>query len=179
VTRTNAATVLTTLVRAFALWTALASALGVAQWLALGDEGRWGEAWPWVAGAYGAVFFLCAAFWLFADLLARAALAGPGQPVFESDLPAAHWEQLAFSTIGAWQAFTGLLELGKTGVHWFVLQHDVQEYGPQLDTGASVAPEVFVALLRVLAGVALVLGAGGIVRVVRRLRSAGSGAPQT
>jgi hypothetical protein len=174
-TRTNAATVLTVLVRAFALWTALASALGIAQWLATGSKAELGENWPWAAAIYAAVFLLAAALWLFADLLARAALAGPGQPVFESDLSAAHWEQLAFSAIGAWQAFAGLLECGSVGIRWFVLQrYSEQHAAAASDAGATIAGEGAMALLRLGAGIALVLGAGGIVRVVRRLRTAGS-----
>jgi hypothetical protein len=178
VTRTNAYTVLTVLVRAFALWTALAAALAMAQWLAVGSPEQAGENWPWAVGAYAAVFAIAAAFWLFADWVARAALTGPGQPVFESDLQAAQWEQLALSTIGAWQAFAGLLELGRVGVFWFMARHYAQEYSAMpADAGQQVGGELLMALLRLLAGIGLLLGAGGIVRVVRRLRTAGHGTP--
>lgn len=104
-TRTNAYSILCAMVRAFALWLFATTINSLPTTYAFAQQDASVARASLVAyGASAFVVAVAALLWLFADLLAKLALARKQQVVFESDLSASEWQALAFSAIGAWQA---------------------------------------------------------------------------
>jgi hypothetical protein len=167
-TRTNAAGILTILVRTAALWMVVHLVVGgmtaIRMLRTAQIDGRS------MALAIGLTLLAAALMWVFADIVARLALARPNQPAFESDLDAGQWQVLAFSVVGLWQAATGALgfatylgmriAFGSTGV----------------DVGHSIDGRVLEAGLQLVLGLMLLFGAPRLVAFVRA-RGAADAAP--
>jgi hypothetical protein len=112
-TRTNAAGILTVLLRAAAVWMVARVAVALPATVSgLATAGFQGDTLrPVLIGTF-TVVLVAAVVWIFADLLARLALARPGQPPFDSDLSLAHWQELAIGVVGLLEAANGLITLG-------------------------------------------------------------------
>lgn len=165
VTRSNAFSLLVVLVRAGALYTLIAALTRLAP--LLWDNVRLDMLGPTLVGvtvlvAVGAVL------WLFADVVARAALAGPHAPRFESTLDYGQWQALAFSLLGLWLAANGLLDLVWNGVAvWWA----GREYGARIERMAAHQIAAIVSsALQLALGIALLLGHRGLVGLLARLR---------
>lgn len=112
---------------------------------------------------------LCAAVWLFADVLVRCALARPDGATFESTLDAADWQRVGFSVIGLWFAAVAVVDLVATAGSWMHLRALQQDY-PDTDISLQLLPDVFGALSQLVLGASLLLGARGLQGLVARLR---------
>ncbi|MBX3727146.1 MAG: hypothetical protein KF823_14650 [Xanthomonadales bacterium] len=163
--RSNAFSLLVVLVRVGALYLLIAALTRLAP--LLWDSVRSHGMAPTLIGVL-VLLIIGAVLWLFADVVARAALAGPNEPRFESTLDYGQWQALAFSAIGLWLLVDGLLDLVWVGVEW---------WRAKLELGAHVArlaPQEFAALvtnaLQAALGIALLLGHRGLVGLLARLR---------
>lgn len=168
-TRTNAAGILTVLMRAVAVWMA---ARLVLTWpgLIMSMSQQLGEdnSIRWIAiGASVAALGVAGATWVFADVLARLALARPGQPPFESSLELPQWQELAFSVVGLWfvaDAATGLATDGMV----FLFFRSAAEYQGYFTT--QFGRVAIYNGAEFVIGMALLLRARGAVGLLRRLR---------
>ena len=157
-TRTNAAGILTVLSRAAALWVVvntLSSIPMTARALAQSPDGRGG-----VIVALGFVMVVAIALWIFADVLAKLALARHDQPPFESDLDLRQWQSLAFSVIGMVNAVGGLVAVGRYVVLRIL-------YGDTVDFAANPGVSPAAPMLQLAIGLALVFGANKLAGLVR------------
>lgn len=165
VTRSNAFSLLVVLVRAGALYTLVAAVTRLAP--LLWDHVRLELLWPLLAGVLVLVV-VGATLWLFADVVARAALAGPDEPRFESTLDCGQWQALAFSVLGLWLAATGLLDLvWNAAALWWASR--ASGAGTER-LGADQFAAIVSGAVQVALGIALLLGHRGLVGLLARLR---------
>jgi hypothetical protein len=173
-TRTNAFSILCVAIRTFALWLFADTLIGVpttvAKWeQVLHDT----QLWIAVGENSGIPVLLAVLFWIFADKLARLALARPQQMVFDSDMPAEDWQTIAFSVVGLWYAIVGLAYLSRriftiVNLHFAAGQNGVNAGVPSTFYEWLVAD-----CMRFFLGVALLFGARGLVGLIRRYRQFG------
>ena len=168
-TRTNAAGVLTLLMRAAALWMV---ARLVMTWpgliLALNEQMDESGSLQWMTlGASAVVLLAAAAFWLFADVFARLALARPGQPPFESSLELRQWQELAFSVVGLWFAVSGATGLATNGLLFLFLRSSLSMEGY---FASQWGQELAYDAVQFVLGLVLLLRARGAVGLLHRLR---------
>lgn len=169
--RTNAFSLLCVAIRAIVIFV-LASALVQFPMIFIGmrqqivDAGFAGV----LAAGMAVSFGLLALIWLYADKLARLALARPQDPVFDSDIEPRVWLGLAVSVIGAWFLFLALKNGVYLLVRWMVLARAnvdlwraAQE---QPDFMAGVVSAVFETVLAIV----FLLRGQGIARWVQRMR---------
>jgi hypothetical protein len=170
-TRTNAAGILTILLRAAAVWMIARAAVSLpATMAALANAGFQADTSRPVLIGTATVVIVAAIVWLFADLLARLALARPGQPPFESDLPLAHWQELAIGVVGLLEAANGLITLSIGLLLAFLVG---REDDMRVTMDFLVQQGVVEGFVQLAIGLALLFGARGLAAFVRRLRDAG------
>jgi len=172
-TRTNAAGVLTVLLRAAAVWMIARTAVSLPTLVsALAGGGFQVDTTRPVVISTLTVVLVAAVVWIFADLLARLALARPGQPPFESDLPLAHWQELAIGVVGLFEAANGFITLG-IGLLLVFLVGREDDIAVAVDMEFLVRQGVVEGIVQLAIGLALLFGARGLAGLVRRLRDAG------
>ena len=166
-TRTDSHSILLTLTRAAAICIAV---LQVPQAIIVASNGF--RDWGYVAFLVPiGINVFAAIVWLFADVLLRAALSRGKAATIESDIAPREWQYLIFSGIGLWLAAQGAINL----VWWITAAAQVQTLDASQTFGAYlVDPEnlggVVSTLFQLMAGVALMLGARGLIGLLRRFR---------
>lgn len=170
-TRTNAYTLLCVAIRAVVVWFFASLLLTLPGILLGGRNGGYEGGVVWLI--VGAVLFpavMLGLAWLFADKLARLALARPQEPVFDSRIETNAWLGLAFSIIGAYFLFQVLRDAVPLLVQWIMLSRATAgslwlegDSQPFLINAASLVIEA------VLAGIFLLQGPG-LARLVHRWR---------
>ncbi len=172
-TRTNAHTLLCVAIRVFALWL-VAGLLLMLPGLVVGmQEAVRNGMDPWWFGIAPAAGLLAAAvLWLFAGKLARLALAGPADQVFESDLDASTWLGIGLSVMGAWYFFGALVDGAGLLVRAIELARMRERY-PGMEGPAEFGQQVASALVQAALGVGLLLRGRGLSALLHRLRYAG------
>jgi hypothetical protein len=171
VTKTNAFSILCVVVRFFAIWMFVESIVALAGYFALPAQAH-EDLRPQFLAQQGFVMVFSVFFWIFADKVARLALARPQQQVFESGLSVDDWQTVAFSTLGAWEAIQGLIYLGQRIIHLIILH-----FGQDARPLASLPDDFFgwmaTEALRLVIGLALLFGSRGLVGMIRRYRQVG------
>ncbi len=165
-TRTNAYSLVVILIRIGALYMAMR---GLASLAPLVFTHYWSELAPFAISA-GILLLLGAAVWVCADLIARAALASPREPVFESDLDAGQWQYVLFSVVGLWWVVTAIVSLVWSIVGWWQVLNYAEGSRTLIEFGAGRFADVVASLVQLAIGIALLLGSRGLVRLLRRLR---------
>lgn len=168
-TRTNAAGILTVLMRAVVLWMV---ARTVTTWpglvVALQQQAPEGTNVMGISlGASALVLVAAAAIWIFADVLARLALARPGQPPFESDMAPAQWQEVAFAVVGLWFTATGLAGMATQGLLFLVFRN-VGSFEAYF--AGQFGQDLIYDTMSFVVGLVLLLQARGLVGVLRKLR---------
>ena len=173
-TRTNAYSILCVMIRAFALWLFASTAFDVPELFMTASRHVTPDqilALTFFSTAF--LFAVAALLWIYADKLARLALARPQQITFVSDVSSAEWQTLAFSVIGLWQAVTGLVLLAYR-VFTLFIRHFIEIGSTALpDLASDFYVWVVVECFRIALGVALLFGARGLVGLIRRYRQIG------
>jgi hypothetical protein len=172
-TRTNAAGILTVLLRAAAVWMVARVAVALPATVSgLATAGFQEDTLrPVLIGTF-TVVLVAAVVWIFADLLARLALARPGQPPFDSDLSLAHWQELAIGVVGLLEAANGLITLC-IGLLLVFLVGREDDIAVAVDMEFLIRQGVVEGIVQLVIGVALLFGARGLAALVRRMRDAG------
>jgi hypothetical protein len=172
-TRTNTFTLLCVAIRVFALWLAMGLVL-MLPGLAVGMQGMAdGGLSPWLLGIpLVAGLLVAAVLWLFAEKLARLALASPDEHVFESDLDASTWLGIGLSLLGAWYFFGALID--GAGLLVRALQvAQMREQFSGMEAPPGFGSEVAGTSLQALLGIVLLLRGRGLAALLHRLRYAG------
>jgi hypothetical protein len=169
VTRTNVFTLTTVLVRVLALYFLILTAIQFGGQLMLYFVADWSRNDMVFALAFVAILVLLGGLWLFADLVARAALARPDGEVFDSTLEAAAWREIGFALLGVWFAMRGSIDLVvQLFRHWQV-NRSLHEYGSEAEAPALI-PDAIESILTLAAGIVLLFGARALSRLLQRLR---------
>ena len=170
-TRTDAFTLLSMLIRAIALWAACGLLIGLPAALFamrnnqfLGADGGYWSTLPALAG----IVLLLVLVWLFADKIARLALVRPRDQVFESAMEPQAWLGLAISVIGAWYLFGGLKDLAYLLPRWFLYS---RAPGPlSSEAWEQMMPELFAIVFELVLASIFLLRGPGLARLVHKLR---------
>jgi hypothetical protein len=167
-TRTNAAGVLTILLRAAGIFMLARTLIALPATLSsLREAGYMGEQlWPTVVASIVLVV-VAIVFWLFADVLSRLTLARPGQPPFESDISFEQWQELAIRVIGLYIGVEGLLNFAYGAlVTYYLARQDMVV----ADAYSMVQNGAVLGAMQAVIGLSLFLGARGLTGLVHRLR---------
>lgn len=170
-TRTNAYTLLCVAIRAVVVWFSASLLLMIPGLMIAMRDGAYEDDAIWLGlAAILLPALVLGLAWLFADKLARVALARPQEAVFESRIEAHIWLGLAFSIIGAYFLFQVLRDVAPLLIQWVMLSRSTVGY-LQLDGATEpLAIRVLTLLIEaVLAGVFLLQGPG-LARLVHRWR---------
>jgi hypothetical protein len=116
--------------------------------------------------------------YVYADKLARLALARPQQMVFESDIPASEWQALAFSVVGLWQAIAGVIGLTTHLVGMLIAHSQMASAGMAGDWPPSFTEALITSSMQLLLGLVVLFGARGLVGLLRRYRQIGDTRPE-
>jgi hypothetical protein len=170
-TRTNAFTLLSMLIRAIVLWAAAGLLIGLpaAMYAVRSNQffGTDSNYWPTML-ALACIVLLLALAWLFADKIARLALVRPRDQVFESTMEPQAWLGLAISVIGAWYFFGGLKDLGYLLPRWFIYS---RAPGPvPTEAWEQIIPDLFAIIVELVLASIFLLRGTGLARLIQRLR---------
>ena len=172
-TKTNAYSILCVLVRVFALWLFVNAVIGLPE--AFETAKRFAPFDHAAQVAYGGcafVFAVASFLWVFADRVAKLALARPQQVVFESDVSVSEWQALAFSVVGLWQAIDGIAFLSTRAAR-LASVHLADSSGAAIGLPDDFYGWVAADCLRLAIGIALLFGSRGLVGLIRRYRQVG------
>lgn len=169
-TRTNVFTLLTVLVRCAALVILVNSAVhavvSMATWIpSIGGEQR--PDWT-VFGAMALMLGSAAVLWVFADLVARLALARPDGQVFESTLEPQAWQSIAFASIGLWM----IVSDGSTALRWLLFRFVMRDTWHSLieDQQRDFVLGLIGNTIGIAIGIGLLLGSRGLAAALHRIR---------
>ncbi|WAC61824.1 hypothetical protein OVA13_10400 [Pseudoxanthomonas sp. SL93] len=170
-TRTNAFTLLCIAIRAVIVWVAASALVGMpAVLFALrhGDSAFGGTGVS--LAVMGSVLVALALAWVFADKLARLALAGPREQVFESSLEPRVWLGLAISIIGAWFLFLALKDGAYLIVRWIMISRAMPG-SLTLDNGLDqLLPDAVATVFEAILATVFLLRGRGLANLVHRWR---------
>ncbi len=172
-TRTNAYSILCVFIRTFALWFLLRSLIGLPGVLEAAK--RYDPGHPALILGIGVALpvALGVLIWLFADKLAKLALARPQQQVFESDIPVAEWQAVAFSVVGIWNVVAALVDLAHRIVQVMLAHSVTAEDGAVALWPEGMTSELVGLGMQLLLGLVLLFGARGLVGLIRKYRQVG------
>ena len=166
-TRTDSHSILLTLTRAAAICIAV---LHVPQAIIVASDGF--REWGYEALLAPVIIIIFATIvCLFADVLLRAALSRAKTATIESDIAPREWQYLIFSGVGLWLTAQGAINL----VWWITAAAQVQAldatgtFGSYLGDPENIAG-VVTTFFQLIVGVALMLGARGLIRLLRSSR---------
>ena len=169
-TRTNAFTLLCMTIRAVVVWVFASTLMMLPSAIfAIRSQGD-REGLAILAAVTGISLLVMALAWLFADKLARLALARPQDQVFESHLEPEAWLGLAISAIGAWFLFVALKDAAYLAFQWLMLSRaEVNVWDTHADPSGWLSNVVATVFEIVLAALFLLRGQG-LARLFRRWR---------
>ena len=113
---------------------------------------------------------MLALIWLYADKLARLALAHPLEPVFDSDIEPRVWLGLAVSVIGAWFLFLALKDGVYLSMRWVLLARANVDVWRSAEAPPDWIANVVATLFEIVLAVVFLLRGQGIARWVQRMR---------
>ena len=168
-TTTNAFSILCVLIRAFALWLFVTTLIAIPGYVL---KGAFDEHWILLLSTTFVVPVLIAfVMWVFAEHLARMALARPTQVVFGSEISAVQWQSIAFSVIGLLQLINGIGYLVYHAAKVIIAYYQTSETYPVATQLSSIFYAGMIdSAIRIIIGVSLLLGARGLVTLLHRLR---------
>jgi hypothetical protein len=174
--RTSLYSILCIAIRLAAVLLAVHTLAGVPGAYNLVSHGDWSDD-RWMIGAlYLAVLLFAFLLWVYPSVLARLAAGKASQQTFESAIDAAELQWIAFSVAGLWIFFEALSGLTYDGVRELVLRHAVRVNNQGLDVSPSdeqLVASLVANVIQLVLGFVLVMGARGLVDLLRRLRFAG------
>ncbi|MGS1078058.1 hypothetical protein [Pseudoxanthomonas beigongshangi] len=170
-TRTNAYTLLCVAIRAVVVWFFCSLLLTLPGLLFSFRHNEFGDDAIWLGlSAVLLPALVLGLAWLFADKLARLALARPQESVFESRIEARTWLGLAFSIIGAYFLFLALRDTVPLLIQWVMLSRATPgSLMLEGDSGPFLIRALTLLIDAALAAVFLLQGPG-LARVVHRWR---------
>jgi hypothetical protein len=118
--------------------------------------------------AVAAPLVVIGVLWLFADIIARLALARPGGAEFESELDAGAWQTIAFSAVGLYFALDHATGVARSLLFRFATRDEWMSL--LAEQRRDFVLGVIGDAVGLLAGVALLFGARGLAGLVYRFR---------
>ena len=172
-TKTNAYSILCVFIRTFAMWFLLRSLIGLPG--ALDTAKRFDPRHLTLILGIGVALpvTLGILIWLFADKLAKLALARPQQQVFESDISVAEWQAIAFSVVGIWNVVVAMVDLTRRGIQILLMRSVTAEDGAIALWPDGMTAELIGLGMQLLLGLVLLFGARGLVGLIGRYRQIG------
>jgi hypothetical protein len=122
-------------------------------------------------GFGGAALFLAVLLWIYPSVIARLAAGRTTEQVFESPLSSGEFQEIALSVVGICFVMSGIAELAGVGARVIL---DMSANG--LSFKEIMSHEVFriaPPIVKIAAGIALALGARGLVGWFRAMRERG------
>jgi len=110
-------------------------------------------------------------FWLFADVLAKFALARKDAELFESAMPANEWAKLLFGGLGVWFGAWALIDLAYYVPYFFNLKA-ISENDPNWIKNEFI-PCMVSTICQLAIGLSLFFGSSGLARLFRQYRHYG------
>jgi hypothetical protein len=172
--RTNAYSVLCVFTRTFALWLFVSTVFSFPQLFISANE--YVRSDQWIVVALVSNLFLVAVaggLWIYADKLAKLALARPQQIVFESDISVLEWQALAFSIVGLWQSVIAVVYLTQRFFVIFDRYAEPAANSRHADLSTDFIGWLISECIRLIIGLALLFGSRGLAGLIRRYRVAG------
>jgi hypothetical protein len=139
-------------------------------------HGDWSTGEIWLMTILNvAVLLFAFLLWVFPGTLARLAAGKASQEVFESPIEGAELQYIAFSIVGLWLFFDAIVSLTYIGLHEVILRHylRVQTGIDMSDKNAQSIASLVSNIVELVIGIALMLGARGLVAMLRGARYAG------
>lgn len=169
--RTNAFSLLCTAIRAIVIFV-LASALVQfpAMFISLRQQAIDSGVVTMSAVVMAVVLGLLVLAWLYADKLARLALARPQDAVFDSDIEPRVWLGLAVSIIGAWFLFLALKDGVYLLMRWMMLARANVDVWNTAEAPQDWIASVVATLFEIGLAIVFLLRGQGIARWVQRMR---------
>jgi len=115
------------------------------------------------------VFFVF--FWLFADVVAKFALARKDAEFFESAMPPSEWAKLLFGGLGVWFGAWALIDLAYYVPYFFDLRA-IGENDPNWIKNEFI-PGIVSTLCQLMIGLSLFFGSSGLTRLFQQYRHYG------
>jgi hypothetical protein len=115
------------------------------------------------------VFFML--IWLFADVLAKFALARKDAELFESSMQPEEWAKLLFAGLGVWNVCVAIMDMAYFSGFLFSLK-EILEYDPSWYQKIFL-PGVASCIAQLAIGLSLFFGSTGLVRIFQRYRHYG------
>lgn len=170
-TRTNAFTLLCVAIRAVIVWVGANALVGVPAILFAVRQGEMPLGGMGTSLAVmAATLVLLGLAWVFADKLARLALSGPREQVFESDLEPRAWLGLAISVIGAWFLFVALKDGAYLLMRWLLVSRAMPG-ALTLDNGLDhLLPDAVATVFEAALATVFLLRGRGIAHLIHRWR---------
>jgi hypothetical protein len=174
--RTSLYSILCIGIRLAAVLLAAYTLAGIPRTFSIVAHGEWGtDTWTLFA-VYAVTLLVALLLWIYPGLLARLAAGQSSHQVFESPIEASDLQYIAYSIVGLWLLFDGLGGLIYDGVNEMVLRQFIRSQNggldiPQVNDHAIASAVVHVVQLGV--GVTLILGARGLVTMLRKARYGG------
>lgn len=133
-------------------------------WLAAENSKNPAATVAWLLFGTGFQLFITAILWLYPGVLARLAAARSSHEVFESPIPVAKLQCVAFSVVGVWFALQGVVYLSYELVRsiQFAYENTPIKFAALTDACARLA-----------FGIALLLGAHGLAGLLNVIRARG------
>jgi hypothetical protein len=140
------------------------------------SHGDWGAGEIWLSAILNmAVLLFAFLLWVFPGILARLAAGKASREVFESPIEGTELQYIAFSIVGLWLFFDAIFSLTYIGLHEVILRHYLRiNTGIDMsDKNAQSIASLVSNIVELGIGIALTLGARGLVAMLRRARYAG------
>ena len=171
-TKTNAYSILSVFIRTFAMWIFVAIAVAMAATFHTANAMDPSHKWTFFFIGNGLPMTVAVLIWIFADRLAKLALARPEQIVFESDIAPSEWQAIAFSVVGVWQAFGGIIGLtshvaGMLAARAQMADVALEPWPPKYVSDLAASS------VQLMLGLVLLFGSRGLVGLIRRYRQIG------
>lgn len=109
--------------------------------------------------------------WLFADVLAKFALARKDAELFESSMQPAQWAKLLFAGLGVWHVSVALMDIAYFFGFLFSLK-EILEYDPGWYQKIFL-PGVASCVVQLVVGLSLFFGSAGLTRLFQQYRHYG------
>jgi hypothetical protein len=173
VTKSNLYSILCTSVRLAAVYLFVGAIVELATMVAETHTSVSTQGWMLAIGGPVIQALFALPLWMFPGPLARIAASKKSLEYFESDISPDTLQYLALSILGIWFVTTGVVQVAYTIHRWLFLDLYLSHHLSNPTADPKVLGTLLSEVVKITLGVALALGARGLVGLFRRFREAG------